>query len=453
MSSANKPIHHIVAIIGAGVAGAEAAFQFARQGITAVVFERKTLPYGKIEEGLPKWHTSLRNQEEEKIDRKLTHPNVLFVPLAGLGERFSLNELIEDGYSAVVLATGAWKDRPLPIPGIDKFEGKGLYYQNPFVEWFNHNHEPGADSGGKEVKDGAVVVGGGLASLDVAKIIMLELFQKALEKRGIYRDVISLEKAGIDEVLRELKLDWDELGIKGCTLYYRKTVRDMPLSPIPDAANAERREKIRDIRARILKNYQTKFLFEVVDCAQPVDFLEENSRLVGLVFAKTYQNDSGRWRISDEKFEVPASMVVSSIGSIPVPIPGLPMKGERIALADEEMGMVEGFANVFAIGNAVTGRGNIRESMAHGRQISRQVAEALALEEEEITEQWFAAQEEASGQQAQQIEQWIREQALPTRQVYERILRKVEVYRKLAGYDGDYAGWVQRHKPPRLEEL
>jgi len=227
----------------------------------------------------------------------------------------------------------------------------------------------------------------------------------------------------------------------------------MPLSPIPAAANAERRGKIRTLRSRILKNYQTKFLFDVVECAQPVGFLEKDNRLAGLVFAKTYQDDAGQWHTSKETFEVPASMVVSSIGSIPTPIPGLPMEGERIVLADKDMGMVEGFANVFAIGNSVTDRGNIRESMVHGRQISRQVAEALAQEKAEITEQWFSAQEESSGEQARLIEHWIQEQALPTRDVYEKILQKVEAYRKQAGYDGDYTAWVQRHKPPRLEEL
>ena len=51
-------------------------------------------------------------------------------------------KVIDWGFSAVLLATGAWKDRPLPIYGIDRYINQGLYYQNPFIYWYNHFHEP-----------------------------------------------------------------------------------------------------------------------------------------------------------------------------------------------------------------------------------------------------------------------------------------------------------------------
>jgi flavin-dependent dehydrogenase len=61
---------YFVAIFGGAVAGSEAALQLSRRGIYTVVFEQNALPYGKIEDGLPKWHVKLRNKEEEKIDEK-----------------------------------------------------------------------------------------------------------------------------------------------------------------------------------------------------------------------------------------------------------------------------------------------------------------------------------------------------------------------------------------------
>jgi len=58
--------HHFIAIVGGAVAGSEAAYQLAIRGFRVVVFDQNMLPYGKIEDGLPKWHDKLRNKEEEK---------------------------------------------------------------------------------------------------------------------------------------------------------------------------------------------------------------------------------------------------------------------------------------------------------------------------------------------------------------------------------------------------
>ena len=79
-----------------------------------------------------------------------------------------------------MLAVGAWRDRPLPLSGVDRYVGRGLAYQNPFVYWFNHYPEP--DYRGPQVRSrtSALVIGGGLASLDVVKILMLETVTRAL---------------------------------------------------------------------------------------------------------------------------------------------------------------------------------------------------------------------------------------------------------------------------------
>ncbi len=67
---------HVVAIFGGAVAGSEAASKLCEKGVRCVVFEQNKLPYGKIENGLPKWHVKLRDREEVKIDEKLSHPLV-----------------------------------------------------------------------------------------------------------------------------------------------------------------------------------------------------------------------------------------------------------------------------------------------------------------------------------------------------------------------------------------
>src|ERR1700754_3478090 len=71
---------HVVAIIGGAVSGAEAAGICAERGILAIVFEQNARPYGKIEDGLPRWHDKLRAQEYERMDANVSRYLVLFVP-------------------------------------------------------------------------------------------------------------------------------------------------------------------------------------------------------------------------------------------------------------------------------------------------------------------------------------------------------------------------------------
>src|SRR5262249_52403105 len=132
------------------------------RGIGCVVIDQNERPYGKIEDGLPRWHVGLRRQEMARIDEQLGRPEVHFIPRTKLGREIGLTDLLGWGPSALVLAVGAWRDRPLPLPGIDRYVGRGLYYQNPLVYWFNHYPEPGYLGPRVEVADGALVVGGGL---------------------------------------------------------------------------------------------------------------------------------------------------------------------------------------------------------------------------------------------------------------------------------------------------
>ncbi|MBW1758541.1 MAG: hypothetical protein JRJ80_20560, partial [Deltaproteobacteria bacterium] len=138
------------------------------------------------------------------------------------------------GLSAVVLANGAWSDRGLPIDGADAYDGRGLVYQNEFVYWFNHYEDEGYEGPTFEVPDGAMVVGGGLASIDVVKIVNLELYARALRARGIEVDIVDMEIKGIPRTLEAHGITAEELDVKGCTLYYRRRKEDMPLASADD---------------------------------------------------------------------------------------------------------------------------------------------------------------------------------------------------------------------------
>jgi NADPH-dependent glutamate synthase beta subunit-like oxidoreductase len=115
-----------VAIVGGATAGAEAAGLLAERGIPSVVFEQNSRPFGKIEDGLPRWHVKLRQKEYETISERLSRPGIHFVPLTRIDRDIDFRELATEwGFSAVLLAQGAWRDRPFPVDGAERYVERG----------------------------------------------------------------------------------------------------------------------------------------------------------------------------------------------------------------------------------------------------------------------------------------------------------------------------------------
>ncbi len=442
--------HHFIAIFGGAVAGSEAAYQLAKRGFRVVVFDQGLLPYGKIEDGLPKWHWKLRNKEEQNIDQKINQPNIRFVPGVKLGENLDFEEVLKWGFTAIILATGAWKDRSLPIDGIDRFIGKGLFYQNPFVFWFNHHHEPEYKGPQYQIHDDALVIGGGLASLDVVKIIMIESVQDALRRKGINVDIFTLEH-GIDKVLERYQLTMKDLGLKGCTLFYRRRAMDMPLTPMV-TDTPEKLKKAQMIRKKILDNYQRKYLFKFKECCQPIDKLSTDDHLTGIKFQRT-MIDGEKIEPVDDYFEVASRMVVSSIGSIPEKIKGIPSEGNIFRISDPESCQIDGFKNVFAIGNAVTGRGNINESMQHSREISISISEDFLQQQQDNYEKWHRQTAKNVDDEIRNIIEIIGKSKNLPDHVIQSIDNKTRNLQNQTGYNDNYLDWVKKHTPPRLENM
>lgn len=366
----------VVAIIGGAVAGSEAASECAARGAIAVVFEQGARPYGKIEDGLPRWHEKLREKEYLKIDENLKSDRVLFVPQTEIGRDLSWAELHgELGFSAVVLANGAWRDRPLPVEGADDFVSRGLVYQNELVYWFNHYEDEGYDGPRFEIPDDVIVVGGGLASIDVVKIVNLELYARALRARGIEVDVVEMEIKGIPRTLEAHGITAEELGVKGCTLYYRRRKEDMPLASA-DHPTPEQLAKLEVARVKIVDRVIRKYLVGFEELSLPLAVLCEGDRLAGIRFRRTEVVDGRVRSLEGTEFDVRASMVISSIGSIPRPIDGIPTKGELYHYDNWDTGEVHGLRGVFGLGNVLTGKGNIKESRTNAIEIIEKVVAA-----------------------------------------------------------------------------
>lgn len=417
----SQPFSHVIGIVGGAVSGSEAAAIAAERGALVVVIEQNARPYGKIEDGLPRWHVALRKKEYARIDDNLAHPNVRFVPLTKLGRDVDWATLTgELGLSAVVLANGAWRDRPLPA-SIDAFNGRGLAYQNPFVYWFNHQLDADYDGPRFTVPDGAIVIGGGLASIDCVKIINFVLYGEALRARGIEVDVETMEHEGLPKILADHGLTREALGVRGATLFYRRRAEDMPLVSADDGSSA-RAAKLEATRVKLLTKVLEKYLVRFEPLSSPlaplVEGEGESARLVGVRFGKNAIVD-GKLVATDEVLDVKTELVVSSIGSIPELIVGIPAKGELYVWKDWDSGALasESASPVHGLGNVLTGKGNIVESRKSSKKVMAQVVDAVLAQ---------PALEPAA---VARVEAWVKARW------------------DAVGYRGDYRAWMGAHPP------
>lgn len=447
---------HVVAVIGGAIAGSVAAEILAKQGIRVVVWEQNPRPYGKIEDGLPRWHVEQRKQEYARIDARLKTPGISFVPSTRLGCDLDFSDLVNRwGFSAVILANGAWRDRDLGVPGAEKFLGKGLVYQNPFIYWYNHKNEKDYTGPRYEpIPDGVLVVGGGLASIDVVKVLQLETYEQALKARGLATTMHELEKKGIPAVCKAQGIQPQELGLKGCLLLYRRREQDMPLAQPPEDATPEQLEKTEAVRRKLLRLAREKYLFRFQDRRLTTELIEENGRLVGLKVAETHVEGRKASPLPGTEQELRAPLVISSIGSVPEVIPGIAMKGEYYEFSDWKLGQYAHSNRVFGVGNVVTGQGNIRASLVHSQTVTTKLLEQyLGVGDEEGADfSAFTAPAEARGvAQAEAVRQRVQRLPKLSPEQIAVLEERVRHLQEKVGYAGDYDAWIQKVTPPDLE--
>jgi len=443
---------YVVAIVGGATAGAETAGLLAARGVVSVVFEQNPRPYGKIEDGLPRWHAKLREKEYATIDAHLDRPQVHFVPNTRVGRDVDFRELVDGwGFTAVILAHGAWKDRPLPVPGADAYVGRGLVYQNTFIYWFNHCEERGYAGPRYDAQPGTVVVGGGLASIDVCKVLQIEVVRRALRQRGIEASALEMEHAGIPAVLATHGLTWQGLGLRPAALFYRRQVEDMPLLEMPADADTARRQQVGAVRRRLVEKAMNRYCFTVEPLRAPLGVLVERDRVVGMRFQRTTVTDGQLLSIPGAVDDVRAPLVISSIGSIPEPLAGIPQRGELYDFVDRELGRLRGYDTVFSTGNVVTGKGNVAASRRHSVEMTARLLEGFLgvaeddghAGEDELLDGVTAPAAAAAARMAE----WVGSRPPVAPVQVARILQRVHERQATVGYTGSYRDWIARVTP------
>ena len=105
-----------IAVIGGGPAGISVAWQLTRDGHEAVVYDTEKTLGGKMAAVIPESRIprEVLSAELERIQK--------VIPQVHLQQKLDKKETeqIKDEYDYMILATGAWKPRSLPVPGNDR---------------------------------------------------------------------------------------------------------------------------------------------------------------------------------------------------------------------------------------------------------------------------------------------------------------------------------------------
>lgn len=155
-----------VAIVGAGPAGAYAADILTKSETPVEIdlLDRMPAPYGLVRYGVAPDHPRIKGIIKA-LHNILDKPQVRFLGHVEYGVDVKLEDLRQH-YDAVVLSTGADKDRELDIPGIDL---AGSHGAANFVQWYDGYPEAPRDwtLDAQQV----AVIGAGNVALDAARVL------------------------------------------------------------------------------------------------------------------------------------------------------------------------------------------------------------------------------------------------------------------------------------------
>jgi len=155
-----------VAVIGAGPAGIYASdiLTSEYEAATVDLFDRLPAPYGLVRYGVAPDHPRIK-EIIKALRRVLSRDEIRFIGNVHYGTDITLTDLRRH-YDAVIFSTGARRDRPLDIPGIDL---PGSYGAADFVSWYD-GHPDVPRTWPLEAREVAVL-GAGNVALDIARML------------------------------------------------------------------------------------------------------------------------------------------------------------------------------------------------------------------------------------------------------------------------------------------
>ena len=312
------PNGHKVAVIGSGPSGLTCAGDLAKKGYAVTVFEALPTAGGVLVYGIPEFRLP-----KDIVQKEIDGLKALGVDVQTnmvIGRVLSIDELLEQGYEAVFIGSGAGLPRFMNIPGENL---KGVYSANEFLTRVNlmKAYQPGSDTPIEHAKRVAVV-GGGNVAMDAARCA---------------------KRLGAEEVF----------------IVYRRSEKELP-------ARAEEVEHAKEegIVFHLLNN--------------PTQILgDENGNVKGMECIRMELGEpdaSGRRRhveVPGSEFTLDVDCVIMAIGTSPNPLiksttQGLETQKWGGIIVNEETGLTSR-EGVYAGGDAVTGAATVILAMGAGK--------------------------------------------------------------------------------------
>ncbi len=216
------PTGHRVAVIGGGPAGLSAAYYLTKAGHQVTIFEAMEELGGMLRYGIPEYKLP-----KKVLDREIQNILSLGVEVhtgRRWGRDFTLKSLKEEGYEAIFIATGAWKEKHLEVPGAEHALS-GL----AFLRQINQGQRP-------EIRQPVVIFGGGDVAIDCARAarrlgadeVTVVYPRSRMEMPAHQRDIKEAEKEGVRFFLMATPMRIEPTGNGLFTIELARTVLGEP---------------------------------------------------------------------------------------------------------------------------------------------------------------------------------------------------------------------------------
>ena len=323
------PNGHKVAVVGGGPAGLTCAGDLARLGYQVTIFEAFQVAGGVLMYGIPEFR--LPKSIVQKEVKTLEELGVEIRPNMVIGKILSIDELMEDGYEAVFVGSGAGLPRFMGIPGESLV---GVCSANEYLTRINLMKGYREKYDTPVIKSKAVaVVGGGNVAMDAARSAL-------------------------------------RMGAEHVYIVYRRSEAEMPA----------RKEEVHHAKEEGV---------EFLNLNNPVEILgdEKTGRVNGMKCIKMElgePDESGRRRpvaIPGSEYVLDVDTVIMSIGTSPNPLIRTTTAGleanKRGCLIVNEDTMQTTKDGVYAGGDAVTGAATVILAMGAGKKAAASIDEYI----------------------------------------------------------------------------